>query len=87
MMNDLFVSLDYNRFAEILTSLEGRVDELIACRHEYPIWPAHGESPSDSYEQEFFYLVRHPYYQNTILLIKTLRLLRELGQLFPGSAE
>lgn len=79
MINDLFVSLDYNHFAEVLESLEGYTAEMIACRHDYPIWPAHGDNPSDYYEEEFHGMVRRPYYYSTIKLIHALRELRELS--------
>lgn len=78
-MNDLFVSLDYNKFTDALQSVQGKLDELIACRHEYPIWPSHGGSPVDAFEEDYHKVIRHQYYQTTIYLLSIVRTLRELS--------
>lgn len=77
--DDLLVSLEYGKFARSLEHLEGRVTEMIACRHDYPVWPSHGDNPQDAYEEEFHTLVRHQYYTSVKYLIQALRVLRELS--------
>jgi hypothetical protein len=76
---DLLVSLSVNKYAQVLTELEGEVEELFACRHEYPIWPAHGENPSDSYEQDYHGYIRHNYYRVVLSMVRMLRRLRNLS--------
>jgi hypothetical protein len=77
MGTDLFVMLSNNKVNGVVRELEGRVAELIASRHEYPIWPYH-DSPLDSYEESYHGSIRHQYYYTTILMIQTLRGLRSL---------
>ena len=77
--NDLFVSLEYNRFTEASKNLEGKLSELIACRHEYPIWPSHGGNPVDIYEIELHSRIRHQYYHTTLVVLRLTRALRKLA--------
>lgn len=79
MMTDLFVSLDYSRFAEVKEDIENKLEELVACRHEYPMWPHHGDSPFGSWEADYHEPIRHTYYRTTIYLISVVRMLRELS--------
>jgi len=76
---DLLVSLSINKYSETLDFLEGRIAERVACRHEYPMWPAHGDNPSDLFEEDFHGRSRHVYYSSTIELIQVLRRLRNLS--------
>lgn len=78
-MTDLFVSLDYNRFSEVKQEVEDKLEEMIACRHEYPMWPTHGDSPCDTWEEDYHRPIRHTYYRSTLYLISVVRMLRELS--------
>lgn len=73
---DLLVSLKISKYYQVLEHLEGRVAELYSCRHEYPLWPAHGGNPYDSYERDYYGQIRHVYYASTLELVRTLRKLR-----------
>lgn len=76
---DLLVNLSVNKYADVLDFLEGRIAERVACRHDYPMWPAHGENPVDDWEEDFCGRPRHVYYKSTIDLIQVLRKLRNLS--------
>lgn len=76
---DLFVSLSVNKYAEVLQSMEDEVEELFACRHEYPIWPAHGDNPFDEYEKTYHGYMRHNYYRVTLSMVRMLRKLRNIS--------
>lgn len=78
-MQDLFVGLNYNKFLEATYSIQGKLDEMIACRHEYPIWPSHGDSPVDIFEEDYHKIIRHQYYKTTLYLLQIVRTLRELS--------
>jgi len=75
---DLFVSLNHNKFNDVVKDLEIRVEALFASRHIYPIWPM-GDGPLDDYDREIYAPIRHIYYQSTIILIQALRSLKELA--------
>jgi hypothetical protein len=79
MAEDLLVMLSHNTYADIVTQLEDRVRAALAVRHDYPIWPVHGDSPVDAYEESFHGPMRHVHYQATIMMIQTLRALRTLA--------
>jgi hypothetical protein len=79
MTDDLLVMLSHNSYAEAVLKLEDRVREAVACRHEYPIWPVHGDGPVDAYEESFHGPMRHTHYRATIMMIQTLRALRTLA--------
>jgi hypothetical protein len=76
---DLLVNLSVNKYANVLDFLEGRISERIACRHEYPMWPAHGDNPYDAFEEDFHGRSRHVYYDSTKDMIHVLRRLRNLS--------
>lgn len=76
---DLLVNLSVNKYAGVLDFLEDRIAERVACRHEYPMWPAHGENPFDAFEEDFHGRSRHVYYDSTIDMIRVLRKLRNLS--------
>lgn len=78
-MKDLFVSLDYSRFFEVKSDVEKKLDELVAGRHEYPMWPSHGDNPCDEWEEDYHGPFRHNYYQVTLYLLGVVRMLRELS--------
>lgn len=78
-MSDLFVSLSHNKFVEATYEAQQKLEELIACRHDYPMWPAHGDNPFDIYEEEFHGAVRHQYYRATLTLLAVVRMLRDLS--------
>lgn len=78
-MRDLFVSLDYSKFFEVRNNIEGKLEELIACRHEYPLWPSHGGNPFDEWEEDYHRVIRHNYYRATLYLLSVVRMLRELS--------
>ena len=76
---DLFESLEYNTFVDTTKEIEGKLSELIACRHDYPQWPVHGDPPFDIYEEMLHAPIRHQYYQTTLCLLKVVRALRKLS--------
>ena len=78
-MQDLFVSLDYSKFLEAKRSIENKLEELVACRHDYPMWPIHGDNPVDVYEQDYHSVIRHQYYRSTLYIIQVVRMLRKLS--------
>lgn len=78
MGNDLFVMLNNNKFAHVLEHVEEHVADLVARRHDYPIWPFH-EGPLDPFEEDYHGQVRHIYYSSAILMIRTLRQLRSIS--------
>lgn len=78
-MDDLFVSLDYSKFYETKYNIEGKLEEMIACRHEFPIWPSHGGNPVDTWEEDYHGPIRYNYYRTTLYLLKVVRLLRQLS--------
>jgi hypothetical protein len=78
MGNDLFVMLNNNKFSAVLEDVERKVEELVANRHDYPIWPMH-DGEMDAYEKSFHSGVRHSYYVPTITMIQVLRHLRNIS--------
>lgn len=76
--NDLFVMLNNNKFNTTLEKVEDRVIAMVAHRHDYPLWPLH-DGEMDSYERDYHGTIRKPYYISTILLIQTLRALRNIS--------
>lgn len=77
-MPDLMVMLSHNTFAEIVGRLETRIQGMVENRHEYPMWPIHGDSPVDSFEESYHGQMRHVYYSCAIELVRTLRALKRL---------
>jgi len=76
MANDLFAALNVSRFADIVFTLEHRVELMFKHRHDYPAWPLHDGQP-DEYERGIHEPMRHTYYATTKVLIHTLRELRK----------
>lgn len=79
MANDLFVMMNHNRYADVVNFVEARVMEMLSSRHDYPMWPAHGDGPQDSFEEDFHGRSRKVYYRATRDLIHVLRKLRNIS--------
>jgi len=67
-----------NKLKRLINETERQVEELVAKRHEYPMWPHHGEGPADAWEEAYHGPIRGAYYRSTILLIRALKTLRGL---------
>jgi len=76
---DLLVSLSVNKYAQVLEELEDAVQDMFECRHEYPMWPAHGGNPFDEFEEQYHGHNRHVYYRSGLTLVRILRRLRNLS--------
>jgi hypothetical protein len=77
MSDDLFVSLQYNKFQQTVKEVERRIDERFAARHEYPIWPQH-DGPLDALDRIIHDEVRKQHKETLKLLISVLRALRQI---------
>jgi hypothetical protein len=75
---DLFVMLSHNRYADVMGFVQGRIEVMVMDRHNYPMWPAHGGNPTDSFEEDFHGRSRRVYYEATKDLIYVLRQLRKI---------
>jgi len=78
-MTDLLGSFEYSQFNVATEEIEGKLNELIACRHEYPMWPTHGDPPFDIYEEMLHTPIRHTYYRTTLCVLQVVRALRKLA--------
>lgn len=58
--------------------LERRVTNMVECRHDYPMWPLHGDYFIDAYEREYHEPIRHEYYRQTLFLVRVLKVLRAI---------
>jgi hypothetical protein len=79
MGNDLFVMMNHNKYEDVKNFVERRVSIMVMDRHNYPMWPSHGESPSDRFEEDFHGRSRGVYYEATRDLIQVLRKLRNIS--------
>ena len=62
-----------------LRQLEEEVETAVANRHNYPMWPLTGDGFTDTYEELYHQPIREQYYRQTKVLIRLLRILREIG--------
>ena len=77
--------LDANRMLHLMAvvsaterDLEIRVSQLVEGRHEYPMWPLHGDYYVDEYERMYHEPIRREYYKQTLFLLRMLRSFRDL---------
>lgn len=78
MGNDLFVMMSNNKYNTVVEQVENRVAEMVACRHEYPLWPIH-DGALDDFEQDYHGNIRHSYYVSAVYMIQILRALRNIS--------